>query len=111
MKAGVNFGPENLPSGPITNSILCSWIVFGTEKYQVRFKYFDIPSNNQCLSNHADVYDGWSSEAPLIEQMCGEKCEDYVVEGTGNILTVTLEVSSPGSFRGFYAQFEEINFD
>ncbi len=111
MKAGVNFGPENLPSGPITNSISCSWIVFGTEKYQVRFKYFDIPSNNQCWSNHADVYDGWSSEAPLIEQMCGEKCEDYVVEGTGNILTVTLEVSSPGSFRGFYAQFEEINFD
>ncbi len=101
MRPGDSFGPSNLPSGPIPKKISCSWFIFGSG---VRFKYFDIPSSEECSSNSVAVYDGYGTRAPLIEKMCGEKCDEYIVEGTGNILTVVLEVSSPGSFRGFYAQ-------
>ncbi len=105
MRVGERFGPANLPSGPITDTTPCHWIAFGS--VQVRFKYFDIPSSEECSSNSVAVYNGYGTRAPLIEKMCGEKCDEYIVKGTGSILTVTLEVSSPGSFKGFYAQFEE----
>ncbi len=106
MRVGERFGPANLPSGPITDTTPCQWIAFGS--VQVRFKYFDIPSSEECSSNSVAVYNGYGTGAPLIgKKMCGEKCDEYIVKGTGSILTVVLEVSSPGSFKGFYAQFEE----
>ncbi len=101
MRPGDSFGPANLPSGPIPQKMSCSWYIFSSG---VRFKYFDIPNSEGCSSNYVAVYDGYGTGGPLIEKMCGEKCDEYIVEGTGNILTVVLEVFSPGSFRGFYAQ-------
>ena len=101
MRPGYSFGPANLLSGPILKNISCSWYIFSSG---VRFKYFDIPSSDECSSNYVAVYDGYGTGGPLIEKMCGEKCDEYIVEGTKNIMTVVLKVSSPGSFRGFYAQ-------
>ncbi|XP_064384778.1 dorsal-ventral patterning protein tolloid-like [Halichondria panicea] len=112
FQIGQNFGPTNLPFGPFlgTTKPECNWIIFGVGPFQVVFNYFDIPSSRQCSSNSVSVHDGFGtgSNSPLIEKMCGEKCGEYTVTGTGNIMTVTLRVSSPGSFRGFYAQFQQI---
>ncbi len=109
MKPGDSFGPANLPSGPIPRSISCQWVVFNTRasRFKVSFKYFDIPSSEECSSNSVAVYDGYGTRAPLIEKVCGEKCDEYIVEGTGYLMTVVLKVSSPGSFRGFFATFME----
>ena len=108
LQAGSNFGPENFQTGPITDPLSCQWIVFGSGSFRVHFKYFDIPSSNDCSSNYVAVHDGYSASAPMIEKMCGEKCNEYIVEGTAGIMTVTMEVTSPGDFRGFYANFEQI---
>ena len=108
LQAGSNFGPENFQTGPITGPLSCQWIVFGSGSFRVHFKYFDIPSSNDCSSNYVAVHDGYSASAPMIEKMCGEKCNEYIVEGTAGIMTVTMEVTSPGDFRGFYAHFEQM---
>ena len=70
--------------------------------------YFDIPSSNGCTKNHVSVYDGFTASSPLLDKVCGVKCDDYVVQGTSSIMYVRLVINSPGSFRGFHAQFEPL---
>lgn len=103
-----SFGPRNFPTGPITTPLDCHWKILGSSRFQVKFMYFDIPSSNDCTGNHVAVYDGFSTSSPLIENVCGVKCGDYVVQGTITIMYVRLVVKSPGSFRGFHAQFEQL---
>ena len=74
---------------------------------RIRFKYFDIPHSSDCLTNYVAVYDGFGIGSPLMERICGEKCDDYIIEGTSLFLTVHMEITSPGQFRGFFAQLEQ----
>ena len=102
-------GPESFPSGPITKPASCTWIGVGAPggRMKVRLKYFDVPHSSDCSTNYVAVHDGFSTGSPLLEKMCGEKCTEYIVEGTSQFLTVHLEVTMPGQFRGFFAQLEK----
>ena len=74
---------------------------------RVTFTYFDIPSVSCADNNYVRVYDGLNADpGTMIEQVCGPKCGDHIVHGTGRFMLVQLIVKSPGSFRGFHAKFE-----
>lgn len=61
--------------------------------------------HTHCLFSY-QVFDGASSEAPLLRKLCGTQ-QPAAITSSGNLLFIRLRSSTATQHRGFHARFAE----
>uniref|UniRef100_A0A8C0FEB1 Cubilin n=1 Tax=Bubo bubo TaxID=30461 RepID=A0A8C0FEB1_BUBBB len=91
---------------PYNNSTDCSWIIQVDYSHRVllNFTDFDIENHHSC--NYDNVFDGSSSEAPLLRKLCGTQ-HPPPITSSKNLMYIRLHSNTTTQHRGFSARFTE----
>uniref|UniRef100_A0A8C8BEW9 Cubilin n=1 Tax=Otus sunia TaxID=257818 RepID=A0A8C8BEW9_9STRI len=91
---------------PYNNSTDCSWIIQVDYSHRVllNFTDFDIENHHSC--NYDNVFDGPSSEAPLLRKLCGTQ-HPPPITSSKNLMYIRLLSNTTTQHRGFSARFTE----
>ncbi|XP_074032807.1 protein tolkin, partial [Leptinotarsa decemlineata] len=83
----------------------CTWLFTTTPGHRVavEFDFFELESHQECFYDHADFYDGPSSEEYLLGSFCGSKRPDAVISSTNKML-MTFTSDSSTQRGGFVAR-------
>ena len=88
----------------------CDWTILapsGSTSYQVRITYFDLPESTSCTSHSLIIYDGLNEYSRQLAKLCGNICEEQVVQLSGKFAFVKVHMETKGAFRGIQAIVEE----
>ncbi|XP_013797015.2 cubilin [Apteryx mantelli] len=93
---------------PYNNNTDCSWVIQVDYSHRVllNFTDFDIEDHNSCNYDSVAVYDGPSSEAPLLGKHCGTQ-QPPPIRTSRNVMYVRLRSDTTIQHRGFSARFTE----
>ncbi|KAJ8298450.1 hypothetical protein KUTeg_024981 [Tegillarca granosa] len=95
------------PSYPIfyTNNLDCSWLISAPTGYdiQINFQDFFTELSDGCTTDVLIIYDGDTTEFPVIGRFCGEYFAD--VNSTSNKLLLTFTTDESYTERGFELTF------
>ena len=87
----------------------CGWLLMVDDQHTVNLTFtdFDVEPHANCSYDHVALYDGNSTDAPLIFLACGTNMpEPRSILSTGNQMFVRLKADGSVSSKGFHATFE-----
>ena len=106
------FGPPDFPhpighTVSLSTNVKCTWRCLATigTKLKLRLLYFDLPESEGCSQNSLQIYDGLFERNTKVANLCGSPAK-HVYQVSGAYMTVVLETTTPGTFRGFHAVCE-----
>ncbi|NXD11879.1 CUBN protein, partial [Nothocercus nigrocapillus] len=93
---------------PYSNNTDCSWVIQVDYSHRVllNFTDFDIEDHHSCNYDSVAVYDGPSSEAPILGKYCGTQ-HPPAITTSGNVMYVRMHSDTTIQHRGFSAHFTE----
>ncbi|XP_068094350.1 cubilin [Hyperolius riggenbachi] len=93
---------------PYAENTECSWLIRVDPGHRVllNFTDFDIEGHPSCIYDNVTVYDGESSDAELIDGLCGSQLPGLITSSR-NTMFVRLRSDHSGQHRGFSAHFSE----
>ena len=90
--------PNYYPSNDIS---YCQVTLIFEDRISIEFESFDVGSDGSCSLDWFRVFDGNSSDSPLIgSKLCG-KYRPRPMESSGNSMTLEFRPYHGGSFKGF----------
>ncbi|XP_069504454.1 cubilin [Ambystoma mexicanum] len=97
----------NYPSS-LGDNLDCSWLIRVDQGHRaiLNFTDLDIQSDNTCTQSSINVFDGPSSDAPLLASLCGGQ-PPAPIRAQQNTLFVRLRSRGSIQHRGFSARFIE----
>ncbi|XP_019353396.2 cubilin [Alligator mississippiensis] len=97
----------NYPN-PYNDNTDCSWVIQVDYGHRVllNFTDFDTEPHHACNYDNVSVFDGPTSEAPILGNLCGSQ-HPTPITATQNIMFVRLRSDSSRRHRGFSAYFSE----
>ncbi|XP_077347020.1 cubilin isoform X1 [Lithobates pipiens] len=86
----------------------CSWLIRVDPGHRVllNFTDFEIESHDSCSLDNVTVYDGESSDSPVLKALCGFQIPSPVTSSQ-NTMFVLLRSDYSNHHRGFSARFSE----
>ena len=111
--------------GPYPSNLACEWIIQGApgDIIELQFLDFEIEGNRKsrngrrngrnrrrkersltCLYDFVSIYDGSSTDSPLIGTYCGNVAPTNILS-TGNELLITFTTDDSTALSGFSASF------
>lgn len=74
-------------------------------RIRIKYKKFKLERSDDCSYDYVQVFDGSSTESPLIGKFCGETIpEDFI--STGNVLLIVFKSDWSLGGDGFYLNYE-----
>uniref|UniRef100_A0A8B9GL35 Cubilin n=1 Tax=Amazona collaria TaxID=241587 RepID=A0A8B9GL35_9PSIT len=88
------------------NTTDCSWLIQVDSSHRVllNFTDFDIENDDSCYFDN--VFDGPSSEAPLLRKLCGTQLPPPITSSK-NVMYIRMHSDATVQHRGFSARFTE----
>ena len=86
----------------------CGWLIEVDQNHVVKltFEDFDVEPHQNCSFDHVAVYDGNSTDSPLLLLHCGQNLPDpSVISSSGNQMYLRLKADDSISSKGFKANF------
>ncbi|KAK2531299.1 Cubn [Columba livia] len=93
---------------PYNNNTDCSWIIQADYGHRILLNFTDFDTENHlsCNYDNVAVFDGPSSEAPLLRKLCGTQHPPPIISSK-NVMYIRLHSDRPIQHRGFSARFTE----
>ncbi|XP_062489682.1 cubilin isoform X1 [Pezoporus occidentalis] len=90
------------------NNADCSWLIQVDSSHRVllNFTDFDIEDRHSCYYDNVAVFDGPSSEAPLLRKLCGTQLPPPITSSK-NLMYIRMHSDATIQHRGFSARFTE----
>ena len=86
----------------------CGWLVTVDRDHVVQFTFedFDVEPHSNCSYDHVALYDGNSTEAPLLLMHCGRDLPSpAMIKSTSNQMFVRLKADGSVASKGFKANY------
>ncbi|XP_066579431.1 cubilin [Amia ocellicauda] len=95
--------PSNYP-----DNVDCSWLINVDRSHRIllNFTVFEVESHDFCTYDYVAVYDGPTSSAPLLGQLCGLQVPSPITS-TQSTIYVRFRADSSYNHKGFSAHFSE----
>ena len=103
---GVIMSP-NYPNNYDSNDD-CGWLVEVDTNHvvQLMFEDFDVEPHSNCSYDHVALYDGNSTDAPLLLMHCGRDLPNpALIKSTSNQMFIRLKADGSVASKGFKANF------
>lgn len=87
----------------------CVWHFSTTPGHRIRiaFQKFELEPHQECSYDHLDIYDGPSTEFPLLGRFCGSKLPHLLV-ASSNQLYMTFKSDPSVQRTGFWASHSTV---
>ena len=86
----------------------CGWLVEVDTNHvvQLMFEDFDVEPHSNCSYDHVALYDGNSTDAPLLLMHCGRDLPNpALIKSTSNQMFIRLKADGSVASKGFKANF------
>ncbi|KAI8767433.1 mucin-like protein, partial [Biomphalaria glabrata] len=98
------FSSPNYPNNYSADTLFC-WIIYGTS-ISIRFVTFDLESSTNCASDSIQIFDGPTSQSPIMGTFCGNAIPTLRSSKSGQ-LYIVFKSNSFVQGRGFQAYFRK----
>ncbi|XP_077999583.1 tolloid-like protein 1 [Glandiceps talaboti] len=92
--------PSNYPKRK-----MCTWHIIGAPGHRVSLKFdeFDLEQHQECTYDHVIVYDGSSTDDPILGRYCGNHAPEDTIFASSSEMYITMFSDASVSRKGFRA--------
>lgn len=83
----------------------CYWLIETEATLKIQLRFIDFQLKGDCNQNNLEIYDGETTDFPLIGRYCKHSIPKVPFETNGNKLLLKLTSAGQDSGRGFEASW------